>query len=145
MAAAPWVPVDEVRVLIDGEVARTFRGLPAGGEITRLDQRLELTVRRDAFVTVEAGVPLRTDPERWRAAHPGPYADVAPGFVPQAIGNPVFLDADGDGRFTGPGLGFAPERQAGDDSLLLVGSVVAVLATVWFWLRRRTGLAPRRR
>ena len=37
------------------------------------------------------------------------YRDVLPGFTPIAFGNPIYVDADGDGRFRAPGL---PERSA---------------------------------
>jgi hypothetical protein len=144
VAAAPWVPVEEVRLLVDGEVARTFRRPPAGPEGFRLDEHLELTVRRDAFVTVEAGAPLDTDRRRWSREHAGPYALVAPGFVPQAISNPIWLDVDGDGVFTPPGLTGAARSRDAESQLTWTVAVVAVMAAVWLALRRRAGLAPRR-
>ena len=57
--------------------------------------RLEIPLRFDAdgFVTVEVeGEPDET------------YAAVAPGFTPFAFTNPIFVDADGDSRWTAPGL-----------------------------------------
>ena len=51
----------------------------------------------DSFVTVEVqGDPLGEDAGRYRA--------VAPGFTPLAFSNPIFVDADGDGAWTAPGL-----------------------------------------
>ncbi len=94
--AASWVPIDEVRVLVDGEVVHTAPELVGD---------LEWTLERDAFVTLEAGVPLDVDPEEWIAANPGPYTEVvAPGFVSTALANPVFVDVDGNGVFDAPGL-----------------------------------------
>jgi hypothetical protein len=96
VVAAPWVPLDEVRLLVNGEVVRVLR--EASG-------RLELPLGRDAFVTLEAGAPIDADPEIWRARHRGVYSDaLAPGFLPTAFTNPVYVDADGDGRWTPPGL-----------------------------------------
>ena len=93
---AGFVPIDEVRVLVNGEIVH------AGAE--RVGS-LELPLARDGFVTLEAGVPLDTDSERWIRAHPGLYSEaIAPGFVPAAFTNPVYVDADGNGRFDAPGL-----------------------------------------
>ncbi|MGI9592538.1 MAG: CehA/McbA family metallohydrolase, partial [Myxococcota bacterium] len=139
VAAAPWVPVDEVRVLVDGELARRFRDLRSTAQGLRLDERLELTVRRDAFLTVEAGVPLETDRRRWLAEHEGPYAIVASGFVPQAISNPIWLDADGDGAFTPPGLPETPRSDESDGQLRWTLGLIAMMTLVWLWLRRKAG------
>jgi hypothetical protein len=93
---AGFVPIEEVRVLVNGAVVH------AGPQRTG---SLELPLARDGFVTLEAGVPLDTDPASWIRAHPGLYSEaVAPGFVPVAFTNPVFVDADGNGRFDAPGL-----------------------------------------
>jgi len=94
--AASWVPVDEVRVLRNGEVVHAS---------PEREGSLDLALERDAFLTLEAGAPLDVDPEAWIADHPGPYTEViAPGFVATAFSNPVFVDVDGNGRFDAPGL-----------------------------------------
>src|SRR5262249_36258511 len=59
---AGWVPIDEVRILVNGEVVR------AGRERTGA---FDLALARDAFVTLEAGAPLDADPAAWIRAHPG--------------------------------------------------------------------------
>jgi hypothetical protein len=69
VSAAPWVPVDEVRIVVNGEVARTLS--PAAGPadpfgvdgIARLDVEVPLAeilggVTGDAWIVVEAGAPL---------------------------------------------------------------------------------------
>jgi hypothetical protein len=94
--AASWVPLDEVRLLVNGEVVHA--GPARSGTY-------ELSLARDAFVTLEAGVPLDVDPVAWIADHPGDYTEViAPGFVSTAVANPVYVDVDGNGRFDAPGL-----------------------------------------
>jgi hypothetical protein len=89
--AAPWVPVHELRVFVDGALARR---LALSGPAR---ERIELEFARDAFVTVEVEGRLE-----------GPagavYAAVAPGFTPFAFINPIFVDQDGDGRWSPPGL-----------------------------------------
>ena len=132
VAAPPWVPVDEVRLLVNGEVRQRYGQLPGGDEAPtmRLDERIELPLGRDAFLTLEAGAPLDADPVAWAASHPGVYADVvAPGFVPTAFANPIFVDVDDNGRFDPPGLPPPPTRW-GQVALwlLVVGALGALLA-----------------
>jgi hypothetical protein len=147
VAAAAWVPVDEVRLLVNGEVARTYRDLVAAEKVMRLLRTDEIELERDAFLTLEAGAPLDTDPERWRAERGGVYASVvALGCVAQAISNPIYVDVDGDGRFAVPGL--APPDDTGGASRRLVVTLLALflLAVVWWGLRARSrNLASRAR
>jgi hypothetical protein len=147
VAAAAWVPVDEVRLLVNGEVARTYRDLVAAEKVMRLLRTDEIEFERDAFLTLEAGAPLGADPQRWGAERGGVYSSiVAPGFVAQVISNPIYVDVDGDGRFTAPGL--APLDDAGGASRRLVVTllVLFLLAVVWWYLRSRAGLGtPSRR
>jgi len=85
--AAPWVPVNRLLVHRDGVVVAD-RALERGETL-----ELPLAFERDAFVVVEVeGVPDAT----WSA--------VAPRFAPFAVANPIFVDADGDGAWTAPGL-----------------------------------------
>ncbi len=87
MDAASWVPVSWLRVFLGGELLRTER-IEAGSEIDVL-----LDFEADTFVNVEV------------SGEPGPvYEAVLPGFTPLAFSNPIFVDADADGRFTPPGL-----------------------------------------
>lgn len=107
VAAAPWIPVDEVRLVVNGEVERVYRDLPEAGtgEVLRLSERIELPLDRDAFLTLEAGAPLDADPATWVAERGGLYSQVvAPGFVAAAFSNPIYVDVDGNGRFDPPGL-----------------------------------------
>jgi len=124
VVAAPWVPLDEVRLLVNGEVVRVRRETSGS---------TELVLARDAFVTLEAGAPLDADPSIWRATHRGLYTDViAPGFLAAAFTNPVFVDVDGDGVWRAPGL--LPLRS---DAPFGAGSLVAALAVYGIHVRRR--------
>lgn len=107
VAAAPWVPVQEVRLLVNGELERIFRDLPAleSARAVRLEQQLELVLERDSFVTLEAGAPLPSQPGTPNDPPGGVYSDViAPGFVPMAFTNAIYVDVDGNGTFDPPGL-----------------------------------------
>ena len=140
VVAAPWVPVDEVRLLRNGEVVRTFTDLPTGDVVRRFSGEVALELQADGFLTLEAGVPIDVDRERWLAERGGVYASaVAPGFLPQALSNPIWIDVDGDGRSKAPGLG---DPDPGGQ-LLWTAGIVLVLAGLWLWLRRRVGLAAK--
>jgi hypothetical protein len=137
VAAAPWVPVEEVRLLANGEVVRRWSQLPEGASppALRLRERVELVLARDSFLTLEAGAPLDAEPAAWTASHPGDYTQVvARGFVPTAFTNPIWIDADADGRFAAPGL---PPRslRAGPELAAAIMLILAVIAVV---TRRRT-------
>ncbi len=141
VAAAPWVPLDEVRLLVDGRVARRFRDVPARAPdsgAVRFERALELTLPRDAFLTLEAGAPLDADAEAWGRERGGLYARaVAPGFVSQLVANPIWIDVDGDGRSAS-----APSRAAGFSDaarrrLVTSAAIVAALGLIWWSLRAR--------
>jgi hypothetical protein len=137
IAAAPWVPVEEVRLLVNGKGARRGNQLPGGAAppVMRLRERVDLALERDSFLTLEAGAPLNADPAAWAASHAGDYTEVvARGFIPAAFSNPIWVDADGDGSFASPGLSgrtqwAGPELNAALLVMLVVGALV---------VRRRT-------
>jgi hypothetical protein len=83
--AAPWVPVAKVRAYVNGRLAHE----------TEASQGMTVwfphTWDRDAFVTVE----VEGEPDAIFAAR-------LPGFTPFAFTNPIFVDADGDTRWTPP-------------------------------------------
>ena len=85
--AAPWVPIAEWRAYVDGELVH--RAPIQRGE----SASLPLAFARDAIVTVEVEGPAE-----------GRYAEVLPKFTPLAFTNPIFVDADRNGRFDAPGL-----------------------------------------
>jgi hypothetical protein len=85
--AASWVPVTALRVYVNGRVASEAR-LAAPQTLT-----VDLQFDFDAFVTVEVSGEASDI-----------YAAVLPGFDPIAFSNPIYVDADGDGTWTPPGL-----------------------------------------
>ncbi|MDP1832565.1 MAG: hypothetical protein Q8K67_10945 [Geothrix sp.] len=102
-----WVPVDEVRVVVNGSTTPIL--VPMGSfTASSTDFRLwtaTVTVPMpsggaDAWVVVEAGVPLGTA----GAYLPGtPWNKIMKGIYPIAVTNPIFVDANGGG-YTPPGL-----------------------------------------
>ncbi len=85
--AADWVPVSTLRVYVNAALERK---LPIRAGETR---EVNLEFARDSFVTVE--VEGETD---------ATFEAVNPGFPSFAFTNPIFVDADGDGEWTAPGL-----------------------------------------
>ena len=85
--AAHWVPVGEVRVYVNG--ARVGRLPVRAGQVLQVP----LAFAKDSFVTVEVEGPAQ-----------GLYAKILPGYTPFAFANPIFVDANGDGRWSAPGL-----------------------------------------
>jgi hypothetical protein len=85
--AAPWIDASLLAVQVDGHTVQE-EPLAADGRFA-----VPLRFERDAFVTLEVfGEPGET------------YRAVLPGHRPYAFTNPVFVDADGDGRWTPPGF-----------------------------------------
>jgi hypothetical protein len=95
-----WMPIDEVRVWVDGELV-AVRPLPPGPadphSVTQQVHRLEipLSIGGDAFVVVEAGDDLTrlVSPE----PHPGPLGRAFPNLRVLAFTNPLLVDFEGDG------------------------------------------------
>jgi hypothetical protein len=85
--AAAWAAADRARVFVNG---RLISELPLESDGSA---RWTLDFDRDAFVTVE----VEGD------AGEG-FAAVLPNSVPFAFSNPIFVDADADGKWTAPGL-----------------------------------------
>ncbi|MFP8874423.1 MAG: CehA/McbA family metallohydrolase, partial [Myxococcota bacterium] len=87
VTAAPWIPVSAIRVYVNGAL-REERPVDGPGRF-----EFPLRFEQDAFVTVE----VEGEPK-------GVYREVAPGFTPFAFSNPIFVDANGDGKWSPPGL-----------------------------------------
>jgi hypothetical protein len=123
--AAPWVPVDEVRLIKNGCVIacyntttdpavspnpRTINPLYAYDQttdyVTRFNATIINPVTSDSYYVVEAGQNFPSDT---------PTVDdvvktVAAGTFMYGVANPIFVDYDGDGEYTGIGL---PEPSCG--------------------------------
>lgn len=84
---ADWIDAGTLRVFVNGEVAREAK-VPEDGRFAE-----DLEFAQDAFVRVEVEGAAGED-----------YATVYPGFVPYAFTNPIWVDADGDGAWSPPGL-----------------------------------------
>ncbi len=95
--APSWIPVEEVRVIVDGEIVYR-ESLADQTGTTRYSGTLTVDLpETDSFVLVECGV----SPENMAAGiYPGGiFAQVYPGVQPLAFTNPFLVDRDGDGSW----------------------------------------------
>ena len=83
-----WAAADSLRVQVNGKTIRALT-LTADGAF-----EVPLSFTHDAFVTIEA---LGKAGDIYQAVYPG--------FFPYAYSNPIYVDADGDGQWTPPGIG----------------------------------------
>ncbi|WP_243301965.1 hypothetical protein [Geothrix oryzisoli] len=103
--AADWVPVDEVRVVVNGvaQVVPMSSFTASTSDFllrTATLSGVAMPTGKDAWVVVEAGVPLATT-GAYQAGTP--WNKIMKGIYPVAVTNPVFVDVDGGG-YTPPGL-----------------------------------------
>jgi hypothetical protein len=96
---APWVDVDEVRLVLNGERRIIFPVQAKEGSIDKLTQEIGVTLTRDTYVCVEALGRKTLFPVLQRPSESGLLED---GTLPYALTNPVFVDVDGNGRFDPP-------------------------------------------
>jgi hypothetical protein len=105
-----WVPVDELRVIVNGSTALTFsqpitnRNLVATGSDTRLYSGTFTvpmpTDGKDAWVVVEAGVPLATVAATNSVYGTGTtWNQIMRGIYPIAVTNPIFVSVTGNATF----------------------------------------------
>jgi hypothetical protein len=97
--------VDEVRVVVNGATPilvplGSFTASAADFRLRTATVTVPMPVGKDAWVVVEAGVPLTTT----GAYLPGtPWNKIMRGIYPIAVTNPIFVDVNGGG-YTPPGL-----------------------------------------
>ena len=97
--SAPWIAVDEVRLVLNGERRLVFPVSTPKEEVLKFSQEVGLALERDTFLCVEAlgketMFPVLQTPSR--------NGSIEGGTAPFAITNPVFVDVDGNGRFDPP-------------------------------------------
>jgi len=110
--AAPWVPVEEIRIVVNGVVVQTIPLAAQSPPPTlRYEGTVPITLTRDSWILVEAGAALPANPNQEPAVSYeysrvtlGAAADKNRGFTPLSFTNPVFVDVDGSRSFDPPGL-----------------------------------------
>jgi hypothetical protein len=103
--APDWVPVDEVRVVVNGAAPiqvpmSSFTASTSDYRLRTATVSVPMPVGKDAWLVVEAGV-SRSQTGPYMAGTP--WNKIMKGIYPIAITNPIFVDVTGGG-YTKPGL-----------------------------------------
>lgn len=83
--AASWVPIDTLNIWVNGELYRSTDAAAGDHAV------IELISQQDAYVVVEV-----------KGKASVPYQQLLPELQPLAVSNPIFLDANGDGKWSPP-------------------------------------------
>ena len=104
--AAPWIPVEEVRIYRDCELIDTLaiQSSKVLGKVLRFNRAIPLEgIDADSFLHVEAGIRLDGSGDPLSPLLLQTVQTVVPGVEPFAFTNPIFVDRDGNG-YTPPGI-----------------------------------------
>jgi hypothetical protein len=104
--AAPWIPVEEVRIYRNCELieTRAIKSSKVVGKVLRFNQALPIEgIDADSFITVEASVQIDSDGDPITPSLLKEVQTIEPGVVPLGFTNPVFVDRNGDG-YVPPGV-----------------------------------------
>jgi hypothetical protein len=104
--AAPWIPVEEVRVYANCQLVGIYPVKPSKilGKVLRFNRALPIEgITKDSYIHVEAGVRLDGNDNPVAPELLTTVQTIEPGVVPFGFTNPVFVDRQGDG-FTPPGI-----------------------------------------
>ena len=85
--SADWIPVDAIRIQVNG---RQITEVAVAG---KREFAIPLEFSQDSFVTIEVSGPANDA-----------YEAIYPGLTPYAFSNPIYVDADSDGKWSPPGL-----------------------------------------
>jgi hypothetical protein len=97
--SAPWVSVDEVRIIINGERKLSFPVKSENRVPVRFDEDIVLTLDRDSTIIAEVLGNKSLYPVLQARSRDGLLENAV---LPYALTNPVFVDVDGNGRFDPP-------------------------------------------
>ncbi len=97
--SAPWVDVNEVRLILNGERRIVFPVRPPSGAIDKFQQQIRISLTEDTTICVETMGGKTLYPVLQSPSRTGSRED---GTLPYALTNPIFVDIDGNGRFDPP-------------------------------------------
>jgi len=99
VTGAPWVSVDEVRLIINGERRIIFPIKASEKSLEKFRQQISLNLEKDAALVLEVLGKKTLYPVIQRQTGEGLPANAS---LPYALTNPIFIDVDGNGRFDPP-------------------------------------------
>ena len=97
--SAPWISVDEVRLIINGERKIIFPLKYQEKSILKFLEEVGLKLKKDSYIIVEVLGKKSLYPVLQRAARGGEFENAT---LPYALTNPVFIDVNGNGKFDSP-------------------------------------------
>jgi hypothetical protein len=97
--SAPWVAVDEVRLIANGERKIIFPVKTPQDDIQKFTEQISLKLKKDSYLVVEVLGKKSLYPVLQQYSRSGLLKDA---ILPYAITNPVFIDVDGNGKFDPP-------------------------------------------
>jgi hypothetical protein len=97
--SAPWISVDEVRLIVNGERKIIFPVKSKEDTLIKFDEEIELKLKEDAYLAVEVLGNRSLYPVLQRQAKEDKDNTAT---LPYALTNPVFIDVDGNGQFDPP-------------------------------------------
>ena len=95
VTGAPWLDVSEVRLVVDGDRRPALPMKGAGKRSVKFRDRVRVEFARDGWVAVEVVGRRSLFPLIQQRSRDGSMEAAA---LPYALTNPIFVDADGDGR-----------------------------------------------
>jgi len=97
--SAPWVSVDEVRIIVNGERKIILPVKAPREQILKFQERISLNLEYDSYIAVEVLGNETLFPVVQRSTK---YDGYEYGPFPYALTNPIFVDVDGNGKFDSP-------------------------------------------
>ncbi len=97
--SAPWVAVDEVRLIVNGQRKLILPVKAQERVIEKFTEQVSLTLDEDSYIAVEVLGKKSLYPVLQSTSRDGLLEDA---ILPYALTNPVFVDVDGNGKFDPP-------------------------------------------
>jgi hypothetical protein len=97
--SAPWVSVDEVRIIVNGERKIILPVQTPREQILKFQDRISLNLEYDSYIAIEVLGNETLFPVVQRSTK---YDGYECGPFPYALTNPIFVDVDGNGKFDSP-------------------------------------------
>jgi hypothetical protein len=97
--SAPWISVEEVRLIINGERRIVFPVDRQNDNVVKFSENLSLPVEKDCYIAAEVLGGKSLFPVHQARARHGLRENAT---LPYAITNPVFIDTDGNSKFDPP-------------------------------------------
>lgn len=97
--SAPWIAIDEVRIIVNGERKIIFPVNTEKEVIPKFIEQIGLKLERDSYIAVEILGKESLFPVLQRTSSSGLLENA---ILPYALTNPVFVDVDGNGKYDAP-------------------------------------------